>query len=92
MSSDQFEVSFVDYGNHDTVSASALRPIPPKFTELPSQAFCCQMDGLPSDSLWNPPEIDDLWEFVADKNLQVSVLSLLSASHHVVLFMYQRFC
>ncbi|ELU14575.1 hypothetical protein CAPTEDRAFT_226977 [Capitella teleta] len=71
LSSGRYEVLFVDYGNHDTVTASAMRPITAELSELPCQAICCQMKGLAADAIWSPEEIDDLWEFVADKKLQV---------------------
>lgn len=32
------EVSFIDYGNQDTVPFSSIRPLDPKFRSLPGQA------------------------------------------------------
>lgn len=32
------EVMFIDYGNHDTISFSNIRPLDPKFRSLPGQA------------------------------------------------------
>lgn len=32
------EVTFIDYGNQDTVSFSNIRPLDPKFRSLPGQA------------------------------------------------------
>lgn len=32
------EVTFIDYGNQDTVSYSNIRPLDPKFRSLPGQA------------------------------------------------------
>ena len=32
------EVTFIDYGNQDTVPFSAIRPLDPKFRSLPGQA------------------------------------------------------
>ena len=39
-------VTFVDYGNQDTLRDSSLVAIPPSFLSLPAQAIRCSLDGV----------------------------------------------
>jgi tudor domain-containing protein 1/4/6/7 len=39
-------VTFVDYGNQDTLQNSSLIEIPPRFLSLPAQAIHCSLDGV----------------------------------------------
>ena len=39
-------VTFVDYGNSDTLQDSSLTEIPPDFLTLPAQAVHCSLDGV----------------------------------------------
>ena len=39
-------VTFVDYGNQDTLQDSSLVAIPPDFLSLPAQAIRCSLDGV----------------------------------------------
>ncbi|CAL1707496.1 unnamed protein product [Somion occarium] len=40
------EVTFIDYGNQDTVSFSAIRPLDPKFRSLPPQAHDARLSFI----------------------------------------------
>ena len=47
------EVTFIDYGNQDTVSYANIRPLDPKFRSLPGQAHDARLRyGAPSRLLY----------------------------------------
>ena len=53
------EVTFIDYGNQDTVSYANIRPLDPKFRSLPGQAHDARLRyGAPSRLLYSTQ--DDL--------------------------------
>ncbi|KAL1745690.1 hypothetical protein HDZ31DRAFT_62896 [Schizophyllum fasciatum] len=55
------EVTFIDYGNQDTVAFSNIRPLDPKFRSLPGQAHDARLSfvKLPApDSEYHPEAVD----------------------------------
>ena len=61
------EVTFIDYGNQDTVKFSNLRPLDPKFRSLPGQAQDARLRFVPLFSCYM--RIDRLHSFVKLVNL-----------------------
>ncbi|KAI0633336.1 transcription factor [Trametes polyzona] len=55
------EVTFIDYGNQDTVSFKDIRPLDPKFRSLPGQAHDARLSFVklvPADSEYHDEAID----------------------------------
>ena len=42
----EYLVHYIDYGNAETVNIRDLRPLPPQFTQLPTQAIECSLSGI----------------------------------------------
>ena len=42
------EVTFIDYGNQDTIGFADIRPLDPKFRSLPGQAHDARLRCVPS--------------------------------------------
>lgn len=49
------EVTFIDYGNQDTVGFADLRPLDPKFRALPGQAHDARLRRVHSPSFSERP-------------------------------------
>ncbi|XP_017575675.2 tudor domain-containing 6 isoform X2 [Pygocentrus nattereri] len=76
---DTLSVIFVDYGNESKVKMSEVRPLPCEVSDLPPQAFACQLDGFDiSEGSWNDEADDQFFELVTDQLLKVTVLKLSS--------------
>ncbi|KAL7887966.1 hypothetical protein AOLI_G00029400 [Acnodon oligacanthus] len=72
---DMLSVIFVDYGNESKVKMSEVRPLPCEVSDLPPQAFACQLDGFDiSEGSWNDEADDQFFELVTDQLLNVTVL------------------
>ena len=56
--SDRLEAFFVDYGNHEIVSLSAVRAIPPLLARLPAQAVHCSLAGVDGAAPWQDAETE----------------------------------
>ncbi|KAK3096272.1 hypothetical protein FSP39_025170 [Pinctada imbricata] len=63
ISPDKFQVTYVDYGNKETVSLAELRYLKPDMCMIPAQAIECCLDGI-SDPNWSPASIERVKELV----------------------------
>ena len=69
-------VLFVDYGNSETLSVSRIKRLTDQFLALPPQAIECTMEGVrPTESDWPEDVVSCFEESVADKQLEVLVVS-----------------
>ncbi|KAL6486047.1 hypothetical protein MHYP_G00054390, partial [Metynnis hypsauchen] len=76
---DTLSVIFVDYGNESKVKMSEVRPLPCEVSDLPPQAFACQLDSFDiSEGSWNDEADEQFFELVTDQLLKVTVLKLSS--------------
>ncbi|XP_036438490.1 tudor domain-containing 6 [Colossoma macropomum] len=74
---DTLSVRFVDYGNESKVEMSEVRPLPCEVSDLPPQAFACQLNGFDiSEGSWNDKADDQFFELITDQLLKVTVLKL----------------
>ncbi|XP_072552086.1 tudor domain-containing 6 [Salminus brasiliensis] len=86
---DAISILFVDYGNESKVKVSETRPLPCEVSDLPPQAFACQLDGFDlSEGSWDEQAADQFFELVTEQLLKVTVLKLgswcnLGAPHFV---------
>jgi len=71
----QFKVTFVDYGNQDTVSSQSFRVMIDKFLQLPRQAYIRPLKGLASSDNTPLPSdvIDTLKQQLLEKRSFVRV-------------------
>lgn len=77
---DVLSVLFVDYGNESKVKTSDVRPLPFEVSDLPPQAFACQLDGFDVlEGSWDDEAADEFFELVNDRLLKVTVLKLASS-------------
>ena len=69
-------VTFVDYGNSETLPLSNIKKLPQEFMALPPQALECAIHGIcPTDSDW-PKEVASFFkENVAGKELDLVVVN-----------------
>ena len=70
---DECTVSFVDFGNSETVKLTNVRELPPKLINLPAQAFRCTLFGFFADS---SPEVTSLFmDLVLEDSIRCFVKS-----------------
>ena len=71
----QVDVSYVDYGNKETLSRDNIRPMYAKFMSLPAQAFVCSLDDVKpkGSSEWSKACITEFSNMVVEKQLIVLV-------------------
>ncbi|KAI5619942.1 tudor domain-containing protein 6, partial [Silurus asotus] len=73
-------VLFVDYGNESNVKVSDIRPLPFEVSDVPPQAFACQLDGFDvSEGSWNDKAADQFFELINDQHLRVTILKLATS-------------
>ncbi|XP_056620157.1 tudor domain-containing 6 isoform X2 [Triplophysa dalaica] len=71
---DTLSVTFVDYGNESKVNVGDVRALPSKLSDIPPQAFDCQLEGFDaSNGFWDEKADDEFYELVNDKLLNVNV-------------------
>ncbi|XP_046691841.1 tudor domain-containing 6-like [Silurus meridionalis] len=74
---DMLSVLFVDYGNESNVKVSDIRPLPFEVSDVPPQAFACQLDGFDvSEGSWNDKAADQFFELINDQHLRVTIFKL----------------
>ncbi|XP_026802784.3 tudor domain-containing 6 isoform X2 [Pangasianodon hypophthalmus] len=77
---DTLSVLFVDYGNESKVKMSDVRPLPFEVSDLPPQAFACQLDGFNVlEGSWDDKAADQFFELINDHLLKVTILKLASS-------------
>ncbi|MCJ8743490.1 hypothetical protein PDJAM_G00094650 [Pangasius djambal] len=77
---DMLSVLFVDYGNESKVKMSDVRPLPFEVSDLPPQAFACQLDGFNVlEGSWDDKAADQFFELINDQLLKVTILKLASS-------------
>ncbi|KAF4082420.1 hypothetical protein AMELA_G00151570 [Ameiurus melas] len=90
---DTLSVLFVDYGNESKVEMSDVRPLPFEVSDLPPQAFACQLDGFNvSDGSWDDKAADQFYELINDQLLKVTVVKLGSSCDVVTPHFVQLEC
>ncbi|NXF85616.1 TDR15 protein, partial [Eubucco bourcierii] len=63
-------VSFLDFGNRDTVPCYDVKMLLPEFSHLPALAMCCALACVfPVDEVWVKKEIDFFKEIVLNNNI-----------------------
>ncbi|NXX46129.1 TDR15 protein, partial [Tricholaema leucomelas] len=68
-------VSFLDFGNRDTVPCYDVKMLLPEFSDLPALAIRCALAYIfPVDDVWVKSEIDFFKEIVFNKYLQIHVI------------------
>ncbi|EPQ57603.1 hypothetical protein GLOTRDRAFT_99467 [Gloeophyllum trabeum ATCC 11539] len=70
------EVTFIDYGNQDTVAFSNIRPLDPKFRSLPGQAHDARLSFIKlvaPDSEYYPEAIDRFRQLCEGRKLVANV-------------------
>ncbi|XP_076013403.1 tudor domain-containing 6 [Genypterus blacodes] len=73
---DHLSVLFIDYGNEAEVDINDVRSIPPCLMEKDPQAFLCSLDGFDeSKGSWDDGVYDDFYNFVLDKQLDMTMAS-----------------
>ncbi|KZT24206.1 transcription factor [Neolentinus lepideus HHB14362 ss-1] len=72
----EVEVTFIDYGNHDTVAFSNIRPLDPKFKALPGQAHDARLSFVKlvnPDSEYYPEAVDRFRQLCEGRKLVANV-------------------
>ena len=72
-SRDQCQVTFIDYGNSESVPLTNVLEIPPQFFHLPAQAFKCALYGVPRDFTPTQQAIEAFTELTLEQNLHCFV-------------------
>ncbi|XP_056622818.1 tudor domain-containing 6-like [Triplophysa dalaica] len=71
---DTLSVTFVDYGNESKVNVGNVKALPSELSDIPPQAFDCQLDGFDvSKGFWDEKADDEFYELVNDKLLNITV-------------------
>ncbi|TSN30246.1 Tudor domain-containing protein 6 [Bagarius yarrelli] len=79
---DTLSVVFVDYGNESKVKMCDVRPLPPELSDIPPQAFACQLDGFNVlEGSWGDKAAEQLFELINDRLLKVTILKLSGSSY-----------
>ncbi|XP_033005518.1 tudor domain-containing protein 1 isoform X2 [Lacerta agilis] len=69
-------VGYVDYGNTEVLPLNKLRPIIPKFMELPVQAIKCTLAGVkPVSGTWSLESTSVMKKLVQNKVLTIRVIN-----------------
>ncbi|XP_042633931.1 tudor domain-containing 6-like isoform X1 [Cyprinus carpio] len=71
---DSLSITFVDYGNEAKVNIGDVKVLPPELSDVPPQAFDCQLEGFDlSKGFWAKEADDVFFELVHDKLLNITV-------------------
>ncbi|XP_016354795.1 tudor domain-containing protein 6-like isoform X2 [Sinocyclocheilus anshuiensis] len=71
---DTLSITFVDYGNEAKVNIVDVKALPPELSDVPPQAFYCQLEGFDlSKGFWAEEADDVFFELVNDKLLNITV-------------------
>ncbi|XP_039548347.1 tudor domain-containing 6 isoform X1 [Pimephales promelas] len=71
---DTVSVTFVDYGNESKVNVGDIKALPPELSDVPPQAFNCQLEGFDlSKGFWDKKAEDAFFDLVNDKLFNITV-------------------
>nr|XP_055041816.1 tudor domain-containing 6 isoform X1 [Misgurnus anguillicaudatus] len=71
---DTLSVTFIDYGNESKVNISEVRALPPELSDVPPQAFDCQLEGFDlSNGVWDEKADDEFFELINEKLLEITI-------------------
>ncbi|XP_051500536.1 tudor domain-containing 6-like [Myxocyprinus asiaticus] len=71
---DTLFITFIDYGNESKVNVGKVKALPPELSDVPPQAFDCQLEGFDlSKGFWNENADDQFFELINDKPLNITV-------------------
>ncbi|KAI2652119.1 Tudor domain-containing 6 [Labeo rohita] len=71
---DTLSITFVDYGNEAKVNICDVKALPRELSDVPPQAFDCQLEGFDlSKGFWAEEADDAFFELVNDKPLNIIV-------------------
>ncbi|NXY67292.1 TDRD1 protein, partial [Glareola pratincola] len=75
VSEDTILVGYIDYGNHEVLPLTKLRPMSPRLMDLPAQAIRCTLAGVkPPLGAWTSKTIFFMNQLVKDKVFTVKVV------------------
>ncbi|GFT20671.1 tudor domain-containing protein 1 [Nephila pilipes] len=70
------EVLFVDYGNINSVPKDTLKPLDPKFLDIPPYAIRCKLNGITStNDQWSDVAIEAFQDMVLNCQLGITFIS-----------------
>ena len=72
----QCQVTYIDYGNSESVPLAQVLEIPPQFFRLPAQAFKCALYGVPRDFTPSHEVIKAFTEMILEQNLHCFVKAM----------------
>ncbi|XP_048063155.1 tudor domain-containing 6 isoform X4 [Megalobrama amblycephala] len=71
---DTLSITFVDYGNESKVNMGDVKALPPELSDVPPQAFNCQLEGFDlSKGFWDEKADDAFFDLVNDNLLNITV-------------------
>lgn len=71
---DTLSITFVDYGNESKVNMGDVKALPPELSDVPPQAFNCQLEGFDlSKGIWDKKAEDAFFDLVNDKLFNITV-------------------
>ncbi|XDV41537.1 hypothetical protein PO909_010397 [Leuciscus waleckii] len=71
---DTLSITFVDYGNESKVNMGDVKALPPELSDVPPQAFNCQLEGFDlSKGFWDKAAEDAFFDLVNDKLFNITV-------------------
>ncbi|KAK7150955.1 hypothetical protein R3I93_012023 [Phoxinus phoxinus] len=66
-------ITFVDYGNESKVNMGDVKALPPELSDVPPQAFNCQLEGFDlSKGFWDKKAEDAFFDLVNDKLFNIT--------------------
>ncbi|TRY99810.1 hypothetical protein DNTS_014878, partial [Danionella cerebrum] len=71
---DLLSITFIDYGNESKVNIKDVKALPLELSDVPPQAFWCQLEGFdPSQGFWDEKADDAFFELTNDQLLKISI-------------------
>ncbi|KAJ8033209.1 Tudor domain-containing protein 1 [Holothuria leucospilota] len=85
------EVRFVDFGNHETVSPGAIRPLASRFMAFPMQGIPCSLEGVSFKS-WMDDDINKFTDMSGESELEVIFGNRVGENYEVKLISETGLC